>query len=405
MQLIATNTFQGPIFHKTNELISMSDRHQPVSSPSTIGACLLSAAITLPLSNLLTETANAESAPEKSLISFKYLDYLDRQPGVDRIKVKAPSLLYVKPISSEWSISTTYTTDTISGASPAYHTSALKNMHDQRHGLDLSLTHYNANGTHTFGGNFSKEVDYLSKGLFYSQTSSNESKNSTWNAGIALSNDQINPTNQIVANETKQALDLIGGITQIYSTVDIAQYQIGHYSGKGYFSDPYKIFDNRPRQRTHNTFLAKWNHYFESLQSTMRLSYRYYNDDWGIQAHTLEAEYVKNINESWTLAPALRIYSQSAANFFINADNSSFPFAPNPPAGTLNFSEDQRMSAFGAHTIGFKVTKSIDLNTSFDLKIESYAQRAGWRIGGAGSPGLDPFMAKSIQVGIQHYFD
>ena len=390
--------------HTTNDL-PLSAAPQEHLTPGSFSKGLLGAALSLPLLAGLCNVAKADSAPEKGLVSFKYLDYLDSQPGFDRIKVKAPSVLVMKPLSSEWSVSGTATTDTISGASPAYHTQALRNMHDQRHAFDLSFTKFESFGTKTFGGSYSKELDYLSRGLFYSLTSSTEDKNTTWNAGLSLSSDQINPTNQIVTNETKQGTDLIAGLTRVYTKVDIAQYQIGHYSGKGYFSDPYKIFDRRPRERVHNTFMAKWNHYLEESESTIKLSYRYYSDDWGIEAHTADIEYVKPLQNGWTLTPAFRIYTQSSAKFFVNADNSGSPFPPNPPAGAVNYSEDQRMSAFGAHTLGLKVSKAIDLNTSIDFKVEGYAQRAGWRLMGSGSPGMDPFSARSIQVGFNHYFD
>jgi Protein of unknown function (DUF3570) len=374
-------------------------------SSGTFSKGLMGAALSLPLLAGLCNAAKADSAPEKGLVSFKYLDYLDSQPGFDRIKVKAPSILVMKPLSSEWSVSSTATTDTISGASPSYHTQALRSMHDQRHAFDLSFTKFESLGTKTFGGSYSKELDYLSKGLFYSLTSSSEDKNTTWNAGISLSNDQINPTNQIVTNETKQDTDLIAGITKIFSKVDITQYQIGHYSGKGYFSDPYKIFDHRPRERVHNTFLFRWNHYLEESESTMRISYRYYSDDWGIEAHTADIEFVKSLPNGWVLSPSFRLYTQSSAKFFVNADNSGSPFPPSPPAGALNYSEDQRMSAYGAHTLGIKVSKYIDHDTSFDYKVEGYEQRAGWRIMGTGSPGMEPLTARSFQIGFNHYFD
>ena len=349
--------------------------------------------------------AIADSAPDRGLVAFKYLDYLDSQPGSDRIRVKAPSLLVMKPLSSEWSMSGTYTTDSISGASPAYHTKALRNMHDQRHAVELSTTHYDALGTQTYGGSFSKELDYLSKGLFYSFTQSTEDKNTTWNAGLSTNSDQINPTNHIVSNETKQSLDFIAGVTQVMGVYDIAQLQVGRYLGQGYFSDPYKVFDLRPRTRKHSTLMGKWNHHFESNQSTLRMSYRYYEDSWGIESHTLNMEWVKPLQNQWTVMPYLRLYTQSAASFFVNADNSGLPFPPNPSLDATYYSEDQRMSAYGAHTYGFKVSKLIDPSTTLDLKLEQYQQRAGWRIGGSGSSGLDPFLAKTIQLGISHYFD
>lgn len=371
---------------------------------SPLGAGLMGAAVALQLL-VSPHAALADSPPERALMAFKYLDYLDSQPGSDRIRVKAPSVLVMKPLSSEWSMSGTYTTDTISGASPAYHTKALRNMHDQRHAVELSATHYDALGTQTYGGSFSKELDYLSKGLFYSFTQSSEDKNTTWNAGVSTNSDQINPTNHIVSNETKQTLDLIAGVTQVMGIYDITQVQVGRFQGQGYFSDPYKVFDLRPRTRTHNTVMGKWNHHLESTQSTLKMSYRYYDDSWGIESHTLNVEWVKPLQNQWTVMPYVRLYTQSAASFFVNADSSGLPFPPNPSLDATYYTEDQRMSAYGAHTYGIKLSKAVGQDTLLDVKVEQYQQRAGWRLGGAGSPGLDPFTAKSIQFGVSHYFD
>ncbi len=377
-----------------------------------LGSALMKAAmglpialpLALPLALGVNTLALADSAPDKGLVSLKYLDYLDSQPGFDRIRVRAPSVLVMKPLSSEWSVSSTYTSDSISGASPAFHTQALKKMHDERHALDVSATHYTSLGTRTVGGSYSKEVDYLSRGLFYSMTESNESKNTTWNAGVSVSSDQINPTNHVVMNETKQSYGLIAGVTQVFNMNSIAQFQLGHYGGKGDYSDPYKVFDNRPRERINNTFVARWNRFLPSNESTLKMSYRYYEDDWGIRAHTWDAEWVKPVGDGWTLTPSLRVYTQTAANFFIDADTSGSPFPPFPPAGSAYYSEDQRMSAYGAHTFGFKVIKYLDPDTFVDFKVEQYQQRGSWKLMGSGSSGLDPMMARSIQVGYSHFF-
>ena len=91
-----------------------------------VGAALLAAALALP------GPAHAESPPERGLVSLKVLDYLDSQPGKDRIRVRAPSLLVVAPSNGDWSTSGTLTWDAISGASPAYHSGDLKPLTDYR---------------------------------------------------------------------------------------------------------------------------------------------------------------------------------------------------------------------------------------------------------------------------------
>jgi hypothetical protein len=360
----------------------------------------MAAAMALPL----TETVHAETAPERGLIGLKYLDYLDSQPGNDRIRVKSPAVIALVPISSDWSVGGTLTSDVISGASPAYHTTALRNMHDRRRAGDADVTRYFPNGTLTFGAYLSSEADYLSRGLSVQGTVSSEDKNTTWAMGLGVNRDVINPVNHIVDHETKRVANMLLGLTQVLTTRDIVQLNLSQSLGRGYYSDPYKVYDERPRDRNITTMLARWNHYVEAFEGTARFSYRYYSDSWSIKAHTMGVEYVQPLPNGWAVTPSMRLYTQSAASFYVDADASRFPFPPNPPAGAVNYSEDQRVSAFGARTFGLKVAKQIDADWLVDVKVERYAQHAAWRMFGSGSPGLAPFYARMIQVGLSRQF-
>ena len=387
---------------------------------SELGAALLSAAIALPCA---LPSARAESAPEKGSFSFKYLDYKERQQVVaglegeyaadvkssasafnDRIKVKATAMQVALPLNSEWSFSGTQITDSISGASPAYHTLALTGMRDFRRALDASVTHYVPQGTLTMGLNRSVENDYISRGVSILGTRATEDKNTTWTAGIGLNSDQINPSNQIVSNETKKGLDLIAGVTQIVTMNDIVQLNLGYYAGRGYFSDPYKVYDERPRNRQHTTAQLRWNHHFNDWAATSRTAYRFYTDSWGVQSHTLEGEWVQRFMANWSVAPSVRYYTQTASRFYVPADPSAYPFAPNPPENARYFSEDQRLSAFGGLTLGMKVSNQIDLDTKIDIKIEQYGQKGSWMLFGNGSRNLAPFYFRSLQIGLTRAF-
>ena len=361
----------------------------------TLGATLLAAAMALPLA------VQAESAPERGLISFKNLNYLDSQPGESRIKVNTSALMVLAPIGSEWTIGGSLTSDHISGASPAYQSSELTKMKDERHAVETEVTRYFPNATISVGASLSSESDYLSRGLSTRATYSNESKNTTWSAGIGVNNDSINPSNMIVSNETKRVTALLLGVTQVLTAQDIVQVNLGHSGGNGYFSDPYKFADNRPRDKDSNTLMVRWNHHIQTLGVTTRLSYRHYADSWGIRSHTMGLEYVQPLSDGWTLTPLLRVYSQSAARFYVQPIDGSYPFAP---ASTGYYSEDQRVSAFGARTMGLKVAKQLDANWLVDLKLEQYKQRSAWRLFGSGSPDQIDFNARMVQVGLSRQF-
>ena len=82
--------------------------------------------------------------------------------------------------------------------------------------------------------------------------------------------------------------------------------------------------------------------------------------------------------------------------------------APFPPGYTATspqyLSGDQRLSAFGAITAGLKVAYEFAPRWTADISLEHYEQRAAWRLGGSGSPGLDRFQADWLQIGLSHKF-
>jgi Protein of unknown function (DUF3570) len=379
----------------------LPDDRQP--DAGGLAASLLAAALLLP-----GVQAQAQTPPEHGTISLRYLDYEDRQPGLDRVRVHAPSIAVVAPIAGDWSVEGTLTADDVSGATPRYHTaiSGASRMSDYRKAGDASVTRYFRRGTVTAGAAYSTEHDYVSRALSLNGTVSSEDNNTTWAFGLAGSRDRIDPVNRIVENERRRTVGVLAGVTRVLTPTDIAQLTLTRTNGSGYYSDPYKLFDNRPRSRRQNTVLLRWNHYLDGTGGTSRLSYRYYGDSWDIRAHALGAEYVQPIGERWTVVPELRLYSQRAAAFYYDPVYDGVLGEPAPPGfaapgGAARFaSPDQRLAAFGAVTVGLKVARRIGRLWTVDVKVEAYEQRGSWRAFGHGSPGLAPYRARTIQFGV-----
>jgi hypothetical protein len=370
-----------------------------INKESGMAASILSAALMLP-----GVQAHAEAPPTNGVISVGYLDYQDSQSGLDRIRVHAPSVSIMTPVAGVWSVSGTLVKDDVSGASPRYHTavSGASRMSDDRKAGDVALTRYLERGSVTVGAAYSTEHDYVSRALSLQGSYESEDRNTTWSAGIGHSDDKIDPVNRIVTNERKRTTNFLLGVTQVLTVNDVAQLTLGYDDGSGYFSDPYKTFDNRPRSRTETTLLARWNHHIAATDGTTRLSYRYYRDSFGIRGHTLGAEYVQPLSDGWTLTPEVRLYTQSAASFYYDPVYDSKLGAPFPPGynGTGYMSADQRLSGFGAVTLGLKASKQIDKLWSVDAKVSAYQQRGSWRLFHQGSPGLDAFRAQTVQIAI-----
>jgi Protein of unknown function (DUF3570) len=387
-------------------------------NPAFSGSVLM-ATLMLPGLAAVSVTAQAEEAPERGTIAVKYSRYKDYQSGWDRIKVTAPYAYALVPLGKQWSVEAGAVVDSLSGATPRMHSSnspitGASNMSDLRKAGDVKVTRYFSRSAVSVGGAYSTEHDYKSKSLSVDARFSSEDNNRTWSVGLGGANDVIDTTYSggNVVNKSKRTLELLGGVTQVLTPKDIAQINLTYSTGNGYFTDPYKFYDKRPDSRRSGAALLRWNHYVESMDASVRSSYRYYSDSFGVASHTLGVDWVQSAGK-WTLTPGVRYYTQRAANFYFdgvgNAAGQYDPTGSKAVAqGYLNggqiFSADQRLSAFGAVTVSMKVDYAITENTTVDLKFEQYKQKSNLRLGGKGSPYIDPFSAQFLQVGLSAKF-
>lgn len=357
----------------------------------------------------LIPSAHADNAPESGIISLRYLSYHDKQPGLDRLTVSAPSLYVLFPVGRDWAFSGSLVTDSVSGASVRYHSaiSGASKMHDTRRANDLKATRYFERATLSIGTANSTEHDYQSRAVNVTGTFSSEDNNTTWTLGIGNTDDVINPVNNVVVNERKNTRDYLLGMSQVLTPNDIVQVSMTYANGHGYYNDPYKMIDNRPKNRNQRAILAKWNHHLEG-DSILQSSYRYYEDSYDIRGNTLTMDWVKPLSDGVTITPSLRYHTQGAANFYYDPVYHPLLGAPFPPEFLNNptgfYSPDQRLSAFGAVTAGFKISKSIEGGWVADMRADYYKQKSAWRWFGKGSPGLEKLTATIFQLGLSKKF-
>ncbi len=104
-----------------------------------------------------------------------------------------------------------------------------------------------------------------------------------------------------------------------------------------------------------------------------RCSYRYVRDSFGSDSHTVEAAWYQPLANGWSVKPALRYYTQAAADFYFDP--------PFPQGFSIErpYTADTRLSAFGALTPGITVAKLLSEGWAVDLKVEFYRQRSAWR--------------------------
>jgi len=382
--------------------------------PATTGA-VLAAALALP--GLLPQAVQAQvTAPNATLIQFKYLYYRDSQESGDRMTIHSPALYLLTPVTDDWVFEIGAVYDDISGASPYYHTTLSGasglGIKDGRTAVDATVTKYFANRTSvSVRAAFSDEDDYTSKAGAITVRHATPDQNTTFTIGGGYSGDEISPTVGVPTKHYKRTWDALVGISQVFTPNDVVSLNVYYAEQSGYLTDPYKAYwgvDNRPSQRDQLAAQVRWNHFFDSADGTLRLGYRFYDDSWDVIAHTATVEWAQILPQGWTVTPGLRYTTQSAASFYYDPIYDPILGPPFPPGYLDNptgyYTSDQRLSAFGGITAGLKVSKALPAGWLIDAKAEFLEQRADWRLGGEGSPGLENFSAQMYQVGVTRKF-
>lgn len=124
-------------------------------------------------------------------------------------------------------------------------------------------------------------------------------------------------------------------------------------SAQGYLHDQYKyasvddviVHEQRPDSRDKRIAHVLLNRTVEPLHGSLEAMYRYYSDTYGIRAHTVGFTWFQRLGRQVVLAPSIRYYEQSAADFY----GVQFSGAPDI------YSSDYRLSKLSSVTWGLKL--------------------------------------------------
>jgi len=368
-------------------------------------SALLAAAL---LASLLPPASHAVSAPQEGFVEFRLMNYQESQQGLDRMRVQAQSSRLVLPISDQVSTEFSQVVDSVSGASPLYYTdpSVFASVYDLRQARDAKLHLYGERQRLSLGTVISKERDYRSNTQTLGYTWATPEQSLTVDFGIAWTSDLINPVNRLVKDARKSMRDGLIAATIVLSPRDLIQIQRTFSDGSGYFSDPYKLLDRRPDERSVQAMVIRWHHFIPQWTLSSRLSIRRLNDSFGIRSDTLQWELTKPLSDRYSITPGIRLYSQSKADFFSDPDPRQ-PDLPRLPSdyvfGQSSLSFDQRLSQFGALNLSLQLQRKIG-KASIDLRFDHYKQKNVWSWHGPGSPGLADFSANTWQIGWRRPF-
>ena len=356
---------------------------------------LMSAAMSVP--GVVTGAQAQTATGTEARLSYDY--YRDYQPGTARMKVLTPSLWLRAGVDDKTSVTGSFVLDTVSGASPYYYSSlSSASIRDTRKAGDVSVQHEFEKFAINVGGAFSKEDDYESRAAKAEVKTWSSDRNTTYNIGVNIADDNIGSTNDPTLNEERTTQNYILGVTQVINERSLAQVNVTYGSADGFLTDPYKTYDNRPHSKEQWAFMTRYVLYLPSTEGAFHSDYRYYRDTFGLDSHMVEVSLYQPVMSSWIIRPSIRYYSQSKADFFA----PSYP-PPNPGEGF--YSADQRLGDFGGVTLGLKVIKDLGDGLSAQISFDFMEQRPEWKLGGGTkNPEVENFYAEFVSVGIVKRF-
>ncbi|MCO6428390.1 DUF3570 domain-containing protein [Nitrosomonas communis] len=251
------------------------------------------------------------------------------------------------------------------------------------------------------------------------------------------------------------------GLTQVLGKNSLFDTNIGYTHSSGFMENPYKamtvifinpefinpdantpivgdaraLLEQRPNIRNQLALSSKYVQHISPLDAALHLNYQFSFGDWGINAHTFEADWVQPLGHGWTITPRIRYYSQDSADFYqpylisnqafrktatdasgrqiwVDANNPSeqffrngngnfFDTDGNPVDATelnlqpqlvsfdaaklpQNFSSDHRLSGFGALSGGVILNKRFSKGVELEAAFEYYTRASSLKLGGSG---------------------
>jgi hypothetical protein len=215
----------------------------------------------------------------------------------------------------------------------------------------------------------STEDDYTSYWGAVSGSLALADKNTILSLTIGRGYDTI--TNGVVAGPSVPAIEhhlqtglTSVGISQIFGPRLVGNLGLDLMDLHGYQANVYRrVFgattpaeERVPDLRLRLAISAGLRWYLAPSRSTVIASYRYYDDDWGIVAHTAELRVVQNLVPGLDLRLRYRFYTQTGAAFYEDRYGAGEIMDP-----ASYITDDQKLEALTTHTAGLQLAAALGL--------------------------------------------
>lgn len=234
------------------------------------------------------------------------------------------------------------------------------------------------------------------------------------------------------------------GLTQVLGKSSLIDANIGYTHSSGFMENPYKattvifidpdtispnpadsirgnvraVLEQRPDYRNQLAISNRFVQHISPLDAALHLNYKFSFDDWGINAHTFESDWIQPLFEGWTLTPRIRYYSQSAADFYqpylfsnqaflktvTNSAGETQAITYDPRKLPQDFASDHRLASFGSLSGGISLNKRFARGFELEAGFEYYTRASAFAFGGGNSSfaDFDYYVANAaLKIGLE----
>jgi len=282
------------------------------------------------------------------------------------VTVDGPALLVRKNFRETLSVSGSYYVDNVSSASIDVVTSGASGYSEQRTEYSVGAQYLYDKSILSAGYSNSDESDYNADTWYLNVSQDFFGDLTTVTFGYTRGEDDVyqNGNAEFAGDIERQHFRL--GVSQIATPSLLLSLDYELITDEGYLNNPYRSYrylsdpldpaagyqfarEVYPDTRTSDAAALRGLYYLPG-RHTMGGGYRYFTDDWGIDAHTLDIGYTHAWNEHWVFDLKYRYYWQTGADFY----SDLFEFASQDDKDWR--ARDKELSEFDNQTVSLYVT-------------------------------------------------
>jgi hypothetical protein len=339
----------------------------------------------------------------------------------DNVEIDGPSLLVRKNVGESISLSASYYVDTVSSASVDVVTTASP-YSEERKQWGTGVDYLHGDTTLSVGFSNSEENDYTADTLNFGISQEVFGGLTTISIGYGSGDDEVRRRGTTggsvsfdpVGSVEKKSYRL--GLSQVLTRNWLMGFSFETMADEGFLNNPYRSVryvdgssvafqpERYPRTRASNAAALR-SRYYLPWRAAFGAEYRFFTDDWGIDAHTIELGYTHPL-ERLTFDFRYRVYTQSSADFY----SDLFPFRD-----AQNFlARDKELASFQSHGPHVGMTYQLFDRTTderqlkgtvsvfYDYLLFNYDDFRDTRVTGV-DPGTEPFFSFEASV-VQAFF-